>query len=67
MTVTFEIGSVYQKTTFERMRKVLRNRQLSVKTKLKVLNCYVFSTLTYGSECCTISQTLEKGLQSVEV
>ena len=55
------------KAIFEKMGKILKNRQLSMKTKLRVLDCYIFSTLTYGSECWTISQTMEKRLQSVEM
>ena len=55
------------KAIFEKMGKILKNRKLSMKTKLRVLDCYIFSTLTYGSECWTISQTMEKRLQSVEM
>ena len=52
------------KSMFEKMKKILRNRQLSMKTRLKVLHCYVFSTLTYGSECWTMSKTMDQRIQS---
>ena len=55
------------KSMFEKMKKILRNRQLSMKTRLKVLHCYIFSTLTYGSECWTMSKTMDKRIQSAEM
>ena len=38
------------KSIFEKMKKILRNRQLSIKKRLRVLHCYIFSTLTYDNE-----------------
>ena len=36
-------------------------------TKLKVLECYVFPVLTYGSECWTISRAMEKRINATEM
>ena len=55
------------KANFENMWKILKNRQLSMKTKLRVLDYYVFSILTYGIECWKISKNMEEGLQLVEM
>ena len=55
------------KANFEKMGKILKKRQLSMKTKLRVLDCYICSTLTLGSECWTISETIEKRLRSFEM
>ena len=38
-----------------------------METKLGVLSCYVFSILTYGSECWAISRIMEKMLQAPEM
>ena len=57
----------FSKSIFVTMKKILRNRQLSMKTKLRVLHCYFFSTLTYGSECWTISKTMDKRIQSEDM
>ena len=48
------------KAIFEKMGKILKNRQISLKTKLRVLDCYIVPTLTYGSECWTISKSMER-------
>ena len=50
----------FLKSIFVTMKRILRNRQLPIKTRLRVLHCYFFSTLTYGSECWTISKTMDK-------
>ena len=46
---------------------VLKDRKLSLGTTCKVLECYVMSTLMYGSECWTISSEMEKKLEAMEM
>ena len=38
-----------------------------MKTKKRILKCYVWSTLTYGCEGWTISKAMQERLEAVEV
>jgi len=40
------------KSVFRSMEKVLTTRSISMSTKLRLLKCYVWSTLLYGCEGC---------------
>ena len=55
------------KNAFQKLGKILRNRKVSIETKMRIINCYLVSILTYGSECWTISATMEKRLESCEM
>jgi hypothetical protein len=55
------------KNTFYKLEKVLRNRKMLMSTKKRVLDSYVMSVLLYGSECWTISPTMKKRLEAVEM
>jgi len=55
------------KAAFEKLGKIMKNNKISMSTKIRMLNCYVFSILTYGSECWTISQGMEKRIESAEI
>ena len=55
------------KNAFLKLGKILRNRKVSIETKIRIINCYLVSILTYGSECWTISATMEKRLESCEM
>ena len=44
------------KDAFQKLGSIMKNIKISVATKIRMLNCYVFSILTYGSECWTMSQ-----------
>jgi len=55
------------KDAFQKLRKVLKDRKLSIDTKLRVLDCYVNSILTYSSECWTISAQMERRLEAAEM
>ena len=55
------------KDSFSKMSSILKNGKLAMKTRLRVLNCYVFSVLKYGSECWTISKAMENRLQAAEL
>ena len=55
------------KDTFSKLSTVFKNRNISMETKLRVLQCYVWSTLLYGCECWTISKELETRLKATEM
>ena len=55
------------KESFERLSKILKCRTMSIDTRLRVLNCYVFPILMYGCESWTITQELEKKLKATEM
>ena len=47
---------------FNNMRKTLMSREISLKTRTRLIKCYVWSTLLYGMEAWTINKTMEKRL-----
>ena len=55
------------KDTFQKMESVLKNRQLSLETKRKVLECYVTPVLVYGCESWTISGEMERRIEAAEM
>ena len=55
------------KSAFSKLDKILRNVSLSMKTRLRVLNCYIHPVLTYGSEAWAITSDMRKRLESCEV
>ena len=48
------------KDAFQKLSLILKNRNISMTTKFRVLKTYVWSTLTYGCECWTITSDIEK-------
>ena len=54
------------KDTFEKLSNIFKDRKLNIK-KNKLLKCYVHSVLLYGSECWTISPTIENNLKATEM
>ena len=55
------------KAKFSEMSKILTSKRLKLKTKLKILNCYIFSIFTYGSEAWTLSKVLENKIEATEM
>ena len=55
------------KDAFEKLGSIMKNNKISMKTKIRIMNCYVFSILTYGSECWNISQVMEKRIEAAEM
>lgn len=39
------------KTIFSKMKTVLNKRSINFRTKLKIIETYIWSTLLYGCEC----------------
>ena len=62
-----ETRSNLAKSKFSEMSKILTSKRLKLKTKLKILNCYIFSIFTYGSEAWTLSKVLEDKIEATEM
>jgi hypothetical protein len=54
------------KSIFTTMNKVLTSRNIDINLRIRVLKCYVWSTLLYGCETWTISGAMVKKLEAVE-
>ena len=65
--IEIETRSNLAKSKFSEMSKLLSSKRLKLKTKLKILNCYVFSIFTYGSEAWTLSKVLEDKIEATEM
>lgn len=55
------------RSAFIRMGTVFRGRDLPLKTKSRLLECYVFSVLLYGVEEWTLPQSSMKRLEAFEM
>jgi hypothetical protein len=55
------------KATFSKLDNILRNRALSMKIRLRVLDCYVYPVLMYGSEAWSITSDMKRRLESCEM
>lgn len=66
---SIEIKSRIEKsrTTFNNMKPLLTSRDLSLKTKIRLAKCYVFSILLYGVEAWTLTDLLMKKLEAFEM
>jgi len=54
------------KNIFHNM-KVLTSRTINMSTKLRLLKCYVWSTLLYGCDSWTVSQRMKSQLEATEM
>ena len=55
------------KDAFQKLSLILKNRNISMTTKFRVLKTYVWSTLAYGCECWTITSDIEKKIEAAEM
>lgn len=55
------------RAVFNRLRKILCNMHLSIDIRMRVLRCYVFSTLLYGVEAWTLTEATSKRLEAFEM
>ena len=55
------------KASFQKMSTILKNRNISFSTKLKVLKTYVWSILLYRCETWTITAGTKKNLEAAEM
>ena len=49
------------------MRNLLCNRNLSLRTRVRIVRCYVFPVLSYGHKGGTLIRALEKKLEAFEM
>lgn len=55
------------KTAFNNMKNLFTSGQLSLKLKLRLLKCYIWSTLLYGAETWTLKKKTSKQLEAFEM
>lgn len=55
------------RAAFTKMRPLLCSRDLSLKTRLRIIKCYVLPVLIYGHEGWTLTKTLERRLAAFEM
>ena len=55
------------KSAFQKLDNILRNGKMSMSTRFRVLNCYVYPVLCYGSEALTLTVYLKKRLEICEM
>ena len=55
------------KSAFTSLEKVLKSRDIKLQLRIRVLKCYVWSTLLYGSETWTLTSDLMKQLEATEM
>jgi len=63
------VTEIKKRTTtgsFKKMDNILLNHNISMTTKLRVVECYIMPVLTYASETLTISTAMEKRLEAAE-
>ena len=58
---------VLAKKAFTEKKTILADKKLSIKLRLRLLKCYVWSTLLYGCESWTISSSCRKKLDTLEM
>ena len=54
------------KTAFTSLTKVLCGRNISIPVRLRILKCYIWSTLLYGCETWTFCKGIMKNLEAEE-
>jgi len=55
------------KTAYKKLERVLTSKSVSMTTRMRLLKCYVWSTLLYGCESWTISKQMEDRLRAAEM
>ena len=55
------------KSAFTSLDKVLKSRDIKLQLRIRVLKCYVWSTLLYGWETWTLTSDLMKQLEAAEI
>ena len=55
------------KSAFTSLEKVLKSRDIKLHLRIRVLKCYVWSTLLYGSETWILTSDLMKQLEATEM
>ena len=61
------LGIGIGKSVFTSLQKVLKSGDIKLQLRIRVLKCYVWSTLLYGSETWTLTSDLMKQLEATEM
>lgn len=66
---TQEIKSRIAKATaaYNKMSKLFRSHDLTLETKMRLLRCYIFSILLYGTESWTLNENTSKKIEAFEM
>ena len=55
------------KEAFKKKRSVLTSPNISMSTRQRILNCYIWSILNYGCETWSVSSVMQKRLEATEM
>ena len=55
------------RATFSKMKHLLCCKNLSLATKIRTVECYVFPVLMYGMEAWTLTKVLEMKIEAFEM
>ena len=58
---------ILAKSAFTKLENILKNVNMSMTTRMRVLNCYVYPVLMYGSEAWSLTSECARYLESCEV
>jgi len=58
---------VLAKKAFTEKKNILADKKLNLKLRIRLLKCYVWSTLLYGCESWTISSSCKRRLEAMEM
>ena len=62
-----ESRNAQSKQTLNKFKNILTNKHPSFQIRERVLQCYVYSILTYGCETWALSKAVEKRIQATEM
>ena len=62
-----EIKDIRSKNAFSKRYKLLTNKNISLKTRLRLTKCYVWSLLTYACDIWTQSKQMEAKIEAFEM
>ena len=55
------------KTSFNNMRKILTNMNITMRLRMRLVKCFVWSVLTYGCEAWTLDKRMKRRLEAMEM
>jgi hypothetical protein len=55
------------KSTFINMKSILQSKQITNKLKMRIINCYVYSTLIFGAESWTLNKLMVDKINASEM
>ena len=61
------IRTCIAKGRYQELNKILSNKKISQKLKLRLINCFIMSVFTYGCETWTINKDIENKINAFEM